>query len=86
VHTKPHLEIEADDVTCSHGATVGALDEDQLFYLRARGIGEEQARAVLTFGFVRAVVDAIPVPAVSDRLARALLDRLPHGQRLEGLM
>jgi len=45
VHTKPHLEIDADDVVCSHGATVGALDDGQLFYLRARGIGAIQRDA-----------------------------------------
>jgi len=57
--TKPQLEIFADDVKCTHGATIGQLDDDQVFYLRARGIGEEQARDILTFAFAGDVVDRI---------------------------
>lgn len=82
IHTKPHLEIEADDVKCSHGATIGSLDASQLFYLRTRGVGAEQARALLTYAFVRALIDRIPHDAIRDRLAGALLDRLPHGEAI----
>ncbi len=82
VNTKPHLEIDADDVKCSHGATVGSLDEDQLFYLRARGIDADTARAVLTFAFLRSVVDRIPEEAVRQRLADALVARLPGANAL----
>lgn len=57
--TKPELEILADDVKCSHGATIGDLDSDALFYLRARGIGEAEARALLIEAFVRELIDAI---------------------------
>lgn len=57
VNTKPELEIYADDVICSHGATVGQLDEDQLFYLRSRGIPEKQAHALLLDGFSRSSTD-----------------------------
>jgi len=57
VNTKPELEIYADDVVCSHGATVGQLDEDQLFYLRSRGIPEKQAHALLLDGFARSSTD-----------------------------
>lgn len=60
IHAKPHLEIEADDVRCSHGATVGALDPAALFYLQARGVGLEQARALLTAAFIRGFADALP--------------------------
>jgi Fe-S cluster assembly protein SufD len=57
--TKPELEIYADDVKCSHGATTGALDEEAMFYMRSRGLGEEEARAVLLSAFVNSVVDKI---------------------------
>ncbi|MFW6050079.1 MAG: Fe-S cluster assembly protein SufD [Myxococcota bacterium] len=85
VHTKPHLEIEADDVKCSHGATIGSLDEAQAFYLRTRGIGAEQARALLTFAFVRELLDRIPHEPLRHRLGAALLDRLPHGDAIREL-
>ncbi len=84
VNTKPHLEIDADDVVCSHGATVGALDEDQLFYLRARGIAADQAEVMLTLAFLRSVVESIGHPPVRERLERALLARLPYGATLTG--
>src|SRR5207237_2708922 len=64
INTKPQLEIFADDVKCTHGATVGQLDEQQLFYLRARGIGLEQARALLTFAFANDIVGRIKVPGL----------------------
>jgi Fe-S cluster assembly protein SufD len=79
VHTKPHLQIDADDVSCSHGATIGDLDEEALFYLRARGIGEAQAQAMLTYAFVKELVDRIPHEASRRRIGGALLERLPHG-------
>ena len=71
---KPELEIHADDVKCGHGATVGALDELALFYLRARGIGLERARAMLVEGFVAALVDE-----VEDEGVRALLSSAVTG-------
>jgi Fe-S cluster assembly protein SufD len=67
---KPELEIFADDVKCSHGATIGALDEEQVFYLRSRGIPEAQARAIL----IRAFLDEALAP-VTHEAARVLLDR-----------
>jgi Fe-S cluster assembly protein SufD len=79
VHTKPHLEIDADDVICSHGATVGALDEDQLFYLRARGIPADLAHAMLTFAFLEAIVDRVSHEPTRLRMREALLARIPHG-------
>jgi len=72
VHTKPHLEIDNDDVTCSHGATVGQLDEQQLFYLRARGIAEHEARAVLTWAFAKEIVDRCPNDMLGDLVREAL--------------
>lgn len=84
VHTKPHLEIDTDEIVASHGATVGALDPDQLFYLRARAVPESTARAMLTYAFVRAIVDRLPEEGIRERLADALLDRLPEGDGLRG--
>ncbi|KEO74162.1 Fe-S cluster assembly protein SufD [Anditalea andensis] len=66
VNTKPQLEIWADDVKCSHGCTTGQLDEEAMFYLQARGIGKEQARALLLFAFAGDVIDHIKVDAFKD--------------------
>ncbi len=79
VHTKPHLEIDADDVVCSHGATVGSLDADQLFYLRARGIPEDLARAMLTYAFLESIVDRVGHEPARERMREALLARIPRG-------
>ena len=80
VHTKPHLEIDADDVVCSHGATVGSLDADQLFYLRARGIPEDLAHAMLTYAFVESIVDRVGHEPTRERMREALLARIPRGE------
>jgi Fe-S cluster assembly protein SufD len=64
--TKPELEIYADDVKCSHGATVGELDENAVFYLRARGIGLAEARQMLVEGFIEDLIGAVDEPAVRD--------------------
>jgi Fe-S cluster assembly protein SufD len=69
IDTKPELEIFADDVKCSHGATVGELDADQLFYLRARGIAEPEARAILVRAFLTEALEA-----VTDDAIRAILE------------
>lgn len=66
--TKPQLEIYADDVKCSHGATIGQIDENALFYLRARGISEKEARMLLKFAFMADVIDGIRMEALKDRL------------------
>jgi Fe-S cluster assembly protein SufD len=86
IHTKPHLEIDADDVVASHGATVGALDDAQLFYLRARGLGAEQARAVLTWAFVASVLERIGHAPLRERLGAAIRARLPGGDTIEELL
>ncbi len=83
IHTKPHLRIDADDVSCSHGATIGSLDEDQVFYMRARGVDEDRARAVLTYAFVRDIINTIDHAPLAERLALAVRERLPHGDLLE---
>lgn len=68
MYTQPQLEIYADDVKCSHGATVGQLDENALFYMRSRGIAEKEARLMLMFAFVNEVIDCIRLEALKDRL------------------
>jgi Fe-S cluster assembly protein SufD len=77
INTKPQLEIFADDVKCTHGATVGQLAADQLFYLRARGIGEAQARAILLHAFASDIVERIQVEPLRNHLEQILLERLP---------
>ena len=72
VNTNPQLEINADDVKCAHGATIGQLDPEALFYLRSRGIAREDARRILTEGFMADVSDRIRLAAVHDTL-RGLL-------------
>ncbi len=76
VNAKPQLEIFADDVRCTHGATIGQLDDDALFYLRARGIPEKQARAILIRAFANAALDGIPVEDLREKLEAILITRL----------
>ena len=85
VHTKPHLEIDADDVVCSHGATVGSLDEDQLFYLRARGVPAELAHSMLTYAFLESIIDRVSHEPTRVRMREALLARIPHGDDIRGV-
>jgi Fe-S cluster assembly protein SufD len=76
INTKPELEIFADDVKCTHGATIGQLDEDAIFYLRARGIGAVEARNLLIHAFAGDVLDRIAVEPLKHRLDARLLERL----------
>jgi Fe-S cluster assembly protein SufD len=76
VDTKPQLEIFADDVKCAHGAAIGQLDEDELFYLESRGIRPELARNVLTYGFAEEVIEKIKIPSIKRELDAAVLNRL----------
>lgn len=77
IDTKPELEIYADDVKCSHGATVGQLDKDMLFYLRSRAIDEETARSLLTFAFAEEVISKINLQAIRNRLEYLVVGQLP---------
>lgn len=79
INTKPQLEIYADDVKCSHGATVGQLDEDALFYLRARGINKKEAKLLLMYAFANDVIKAIQVPALKERI-QDLVDKRLRGE------
>lgn len=85
VDTKPQLEIYADDVKCAHGATVGQLDESMVFYLRSRGVDERSARALLTFGFLREVIERVEVAGLRESLTRELVRRLPAAPNLPDL-
>jgi Fe-S cluster assembly protein SufD len=76
VDTKPELKIYADDVKCNHGATVGQLDEAQLFYLRSRGIDEAVAHGLLVHAFAHDVIERIHVASLRNRLEQILLTRL----------
>lgn len=76
VNTKPFLEIYADDVKCSHGATVGQLDKDAMFYLRSRGIDQDNARLLLMYAFAAEVLNRINIPALKDRLDDLVKKRL----------
>lgn len=77
--TKPQLEIYADDVKCSHGATVGQLDEDALFYLRSRGINKKEAKLLLMYAFAHDVIHKIQVPALQERI-QDLVDKRLRGE------
>jgi Fe-S cluster assembly protein SufD len=77
INTKPQLEIFADDVKCTHGATVGQLDKDMLFYLRARGLGLAEARGLLIRGFAGDVVKRVKVQELRERLDREIMARIP---------
>jgi Fe-S cluster assembly protein SufD len=74
--TKPQLEIYADDVKCSHGATVGQLDNDAIFYMRARGIDKKEARLLMMFAFANEVVSKINIEALSERIEDLVNQRL----------
>jgi Fe-S cluster assembly protein SufD len=76
IYTKPQLEIYADDVKCSHGATVGQPDTDQLFYMQARGIGEREAKLLQMFGFAHEVIQHIGIEPLRDRIDDLVNKRL----------
>ncbi|MBI5429873.1 MAG: Fe-S cluster assembly protein SufD [Nitrosomonadales bacterium] len=74
IDTQPQLEIFNDDVSCKHGATVGQIDADALFFLKSRGLTGERARNLLTHAFAAEIIDRIPVPALVESLGRTMLD------------
>lgn len=76
ITTKPFLEIYADDVQCSHGATIGQLDEEAMFYLRSRGICESNARMLLLYAFAKEAVSHVQVPAIKEQLNGMIRSRL----------
>jgi len=78
VDSKPTLVIHNDDVKCNHGSTIGQLDEQSVFYLRSRGLGEEEARSLLVYAFASELVDRIKVDAVRELIGRAMFQQLPE--------
>jgi len=82
IDTMPQLEIFADDVKCGHGGAVGQLDEAALFYLRSRGIPEDEARTLLVWAFASEMVGLVASPALRARARHAVAARLPAGARL----
>ncbi|HEY3104036.1 MAG TPA: Fe-S cluster assembly protein SufD [Pyrinomonadaceae bacterium] len=79
VDTKPQLEIFADDVKCAHGAAVGQLSEDEVFYLESRGINPALARNILTYGFAEEVIERIKIDSIKKQLDEVVLNRLHSG-------
>ena len=76
----PNLEIEADDVRCSHGATVGQLDAEALFYLMSRGLNREQAERLVVLGFLGEVLSRLPLGGVAEKVAKAIETKLRHAE------
>ena len=76
INTKPQLEIFADDVKCSHGCTVGQLDEEALFYLRSRGIPKKEAKALLTYAFANNVLQSVQLPSLKKRINELIANKL----------
>jgi Fe-S cluster assembly protein SufD len=77
IDSKPSLEIHNDDVKCNHGSTIGQLDEEALFYLRARGIGADEARNLLVYAFASEIVERMKIDVVRENAGRALFSRMP---------
>jgi Fe-S cluster assembly protein SufD len=87
VDTRPRLEIFTDDVKCTHGAAVGALDEEALFYLRSRGIPREEAKALLTYAFASEMLDRVPFESLRTRVRKLISARLSTDDSLmEGIL
>ncbi|WP_179375375.1 Fe-S cluster assembly protein SufD [Winogradskyella wichelsiae] len=76
INTKPQLEIFADDVKCSHGCTIGQLDDSAMFYLRSRGIPEKEAKALLMFAFSNTVLDSVKIPEIKNRITQIIANKL----------
>jgi Fe-S cluster assembly protein SufD len=72
----PNLEIEADDVRCSHASTVGHLDQEELFYIMTRGVSRPEAERLVVFGFLGDVLDRLPMPEVVDELRQAIAAKI----------
>lgn len=76
INAKPQLEIFADDVKCSHGCTIGQLDQDALFYLRSRGIGIKEARALLMYAFANNVLESVKIPELKKRINTLIAQKI----------
>ncbi|HEX9827019.1 MAG TPA: Fe-S cluster assembly protein SufD [Flavobacteriaceae bacterium] len=76
INTKPQLEIFADDVKCSHGCTIGQLDESAMFYMRTRGIPEKEAKALLMYAFSNNVLSSVKIPEIKQRITKIIANKL----------
>ncbi len=76
INTKPQLEIFADDVKCSHGCTIGQLDDNAMFYMRSRGIPEKEAKALLMYAFANNVLDSVKIPELKQRINKLIAEKL----------
>lgn len=76
INTKPQLEIFADDVKCSHGCTIGQLDESAMFYMRSRGIPEKEAKALLMYAFSNNVMNSVKIPEIKQRITKIIANKL----------
>ncbi|MGE5943018.1 MAG: Fe-S cluster assembly protein SufD [Flavobacteriales bacterium] len=76
INTKPQLEIFADDVKCSHGCTIGQLDESAMFYMRSRGIPEKEAKALLMYAFSNNVLSSVKIPEIKQRITKIIANKL----------
>jgi Fe-S cluster assembly protein SufD len=76
INAKPQLEIFADDVKCSHGCTIGQLDDDALFYMQQRGIPEKEGKALLMFAFANTVLESVKIPEVKQRISKIIANKL----------
>jgi Fe-S cluster assembly protein SufD len=76
INAKPQLEIFADDVKCSHGCTIGQLDEQALFYMQQRGIPKKEARALLMYAFANTVLESVKIPEVKERITKLIAQKL----------
>ncbi|MBI4392227.1 MAG: Fe-S cluster assembly protein SufD [Euryarchaeota archaeon] len=85
VDSTPQLEILADDVKCRHGSTIGQLDENAMFYMRSRGIGEKQARAILTYAFASDIVARIGIPELREKVDEILMGRFGQNEHTTGV-
>ncbi|WP_104735304.1 Fe-S cluster assembly protein SufD [Hanstruepera ponticola] len=76
INTKPQLEIFADDVKCSHGCTIGQLDESAMFYMRSRGIPEKEAKALLMYAFSNNILSSVKIPEIKQRITKIIANKL----------
>ena len=76
INTKPQLEIFADDVKCSHGCTIGQLDENALFYMQSRGIPVKEAKALLMYAFANNVLESVRIPEIKQRVKTIIANKL----------
>ena len=86
VDTKPQLEIYADDVTASHGATVGQLDQNMMFYLQSRGIDHNAAHALLVYGFAHSIIEQMSLEPLRKHLETALINRIPNAGQFSDMV